>query len=192
MHYDRDVYGYHGCDAQVAARLLAGDPFLPSDNDYDWLGRGVYFWEYGPERALRFAEEQQRRGKVSTPAVVGAVLQLGRCFDLLDTEFTALLRASYARWKEQMQASGLPIPRNRGSAPDRKLRKLDCAVLNWCLDEMAAAGEHYDTVRSGFTEGEPVYEGAGIASETHIQIAVRNPDCILGVFHPRMMRRRRR
>ncbi len=34
------VLGYHGCDRDVGERLLAGEAFQPSDNDYDWLGPG--------------------------------------------------------------------------------------------------------------------------------------------------------
>lgn len=40
MRYDRMVLAYHGCDAAVAERLLAGEPFRESVNDYDWLGAG--------------------------------------------------------------------------------------------------------------------------------------------------------
>lgn len=88
MRYDRTVLAYHGCDADVAAQLLAGMPFKPSENDFDWLGRGIYFWEHGSDRALRFAQFQKDRGKVKEPAVVGAIIQLGHCFDLMDTHFT--------------------------------------------------------------------------------------------------------
>lgn len=189
MHYARVIHGYHGCDAAIAEQILAGEPFTPSENDYDWLGRGVYFWEFGLDRAFRFAVEQQRRGKVQTPAVVGAEIQLGNCFDLLDTRFTTALAAGYARWKDLMQSGGFPLPSNAGKAPEHKLRRRDCAVINWYLDEVASAGIRYDTVRGGFVEGGPLYEGSGLATETHIQIAVRNQDCIVGVFRPRLERR---
>jgi hypothetical protein len=53
-----------------------------SNNDYDWLGLGMYFWENNFRRALHFVQEQQRRrlkGKrtITEPAVLGAVLDLG-------------------------------------------------------------------------------------------------------------------
>lgn len=64
MKYDRTVIAYHGCDVETAERLLHGEPFKESQNDYDWLGEGIYFWEYGADRALQFAHDQQRRGKV--------------------------------------------------------------------------------------------------------------------------------
>lgn len=91
MRHDRTVIGYHGCDEAVARRLLAGEPFRKSKNDFDWLGEGIYFWEYGKDRALQFAREQQHRGKVERPSVVGALLHLGNCFDLMDTRFTTEL-----------------------------------------------------------------------------------------------------
>lgn len=51
MRYDRQVIGYHACRKEVADRLLDGDPFRPCENDWDWLGSGVYFWEFGHQRA---------------------------------------------------------------------------------------------------------------------------------------------
>jgi hypothetical protein len=59
-------------------------------------------------------------------------------------------------------------------------------VLNWYLALAAQEGEPYDTVRCGFTEGDPVYEGSGIYQQSHIQLAVRNTSCVLGVFRPTM------
>ena len=47
------VLGYHGCDREVGERILGGGGHLqPSENDYDWLGSGIYFWEDNPRRAL--------------------------------------------------------------------------------------------------------------------------------------------
>lgn len=184
MRYDRTVIGYHGCDAETAEWVLRGDGFRASVNGYDWLGHGVYFWEYGPDRAWRFALEQQRRGLVRRPAVVGAVLQLGRCFDLMDTRFTAELADSFPAFQEWLGGEGLTMPANRGRTPDQKLRYLDCSVLNWFLGKSDLRGKGYDSVRGGFTEGEPVYAGAGIHWESHIQLSIRNPACIIGVFRP--------
>ncbi len=41
--------------------ILGGGSLRPSENDYDWLGHGVYFWENNEQRALQFAEEAARR-----------------------------------------------------------------------------------------------------------------------------------
>jgi hypothetical protein len=184
MRHDRTVIAYHGCDIETAERVLAGEPLKASENDFDWLGHGIYFWEYGPDRALRFAVQQQRRGKVKMPAIVAARIQLGNCFDLLDTRFTADLAAAYEPWAESFCRTGLPLPKNGGGPPDHKLRRLDCAVLNWYLEAANRRGVTYDSVRCAFPEGGPVYEGSGIFSEMHVQIAVRSPACILEVFRP--------
>lgn len=186
MKYDRTVIAYHGCDASVARELLDRGVFKPSQNDYDWLGAGIYFWEYGYDRAYRFAEEQKARGKIKEPTVVGAVLQLGNCFDLMDTKFTAELALAFESLKRIHDKIGQPLPKNEGRVPDNKLRKLDCAVLNFCLRQLEEQEPaiKYDTVRCGFVEGAPAFDGSGIHSESHVQIAVRSHACILGVFRP--------
>lgn len=184
MRHDRVVLAYHGCDAAVAERLLAGEPFRKSENDYDWRGAGVYFWEYGADRALQFARDQQRRGKLTEPAVVGALVQLGNCFDLMDTAYTRELPAAYLRYRSMLAQHEAMLPRNAGSTPDKKLRRLDCSVLNYYLGSLDMHGIAFDTVRCGFQEGERAFPGSGIYRESHIQISVRNPACILGVFRP--------
>jgi hypothetical protein len=37
---------------------------------------------------MKWAKDQQRRKKLAKPAVVGALIELGNCFDLMDTRFT--------------------------------------------------------------------------------------------------------
>jgi hypothetical protein len=187
--FARIVIGYHGCTDEFARDLLQGNKAIaewqPSTNEWDWLGHGIYFWEHSPERALRWAQEKFASGG-GVPAVLGAVVQLGRCFDLLNEAVTALLASAYPTLVQAYADLGKPLPVNRG--PEGKRRELDCLVLNDCLDRLREAGLVYDTVRGAFLEGEPVYPGAGIRRETHIQIAVRNPDCILGVFRPNLKR----
>ena len=51
--HQRLIIGYHGCDARVADQVIrTGGILQPSENEYDWLGSGIYFWEFGPERAM--------------------------------------------------------------------------------------------------------------------------------------------
>jgi hypothetical protein len=181
--FARIVVGYHGCTERFARDLLLGrktiSAWRPSANDWDWLGHGIYFWEHAPERALRWAREHFRTRR-QRPAVLGAYLQLGRCFDLLDEAITALLAETYERLARTAARQGATLPRNRGW--ESKLRELDCLVVNECLREMHRRRTEYDTVRGAFLEGEPVYPTAGFSRESHIQIAVRNSACILGVF----------
>jgi hypothetical protein len=183
--FARIVVGYHGCTAAFARDLLLGRQpirdWRPSQNEWDWLGDGIYFFEHAPERALRWARERYG-GRRQRPAVLGAYLQLGRCFDLLNEAVTALLAQAYEKEARTFALAGRPLPENRG--PGGKRRELDCLVINSCLRDLHQRGVVYDTVRGAFLEGVPAYPGAGFARESHIQIAVRSSSCILGVFRP--------
>jgi hypothetical protein len=189
ISYQRLVMGYHGCEREVRDQVLAGKESLKtSANDYDWLGRGIYFWEYGAERALEWAENLKRRGRLKNPSVVGALFYLGNCFDLLDVRYTRLLGAAYLEFLDTLEASGKKLPRNSPLTPedpDFLLRRGDCAVINWTVDRLEeAAGDSFQTVRGVFQEGEPAFPDSYIRQKSHIQVAVRDPSCIVGYFLP--------
>jgi len=191
LDYQRTVFGYHGCDRSVAERVLTGGEFRSSDNDYDWLGKGIYFWEYGPSRAMQWAQEGRARKheKITTPATVGAVIHLGQCFDLLDVRYTSYLKDAFPSFVVAQQDSGQPMPTNGGArnrSGDLLLRRLDCAVLNWAIVALEKTlGQPFQTVRGVFVEGGEAFPGSCIMEKSHIQIAVRDPRCIIGVFQPR-------
>jgi hypothetical protein len=103
----------------------------------------------------------------------------------MDTRFTDELPVAFKLFRKVHQHSGKPLPENRGKTPDKLLRNRDCAVLNYYLSRLPRNGsDTYDTVRCGFVEGPPAYRGSGIRRQSHVQIAVRNPACVLGVFRP--------
>lgn len=182
--YQRLVIGYHGCDAAVAkAAIHDGTPLAPSVNDYDWLGAGVYFWEYGPDRALEWATEKKRKGEIKKPAVVGALIHLGNCFDLLDTHHTGILGDAFAEFQSILSGERKAIPKNSGG-PDQLRRERDCALINWLMERFESKGSPFQSVRGIFAEGPPAFEGSGIRLKSHIQIAVRDPSCVLGYFRP--------
>ena len=155
---------------------------------YDWLGDGIYFWEHGPARALEWAQEQKKRGRLKTPAVLGAVLHLGQYFDLLDVEYTDVLAEAYPKFEQGvMRFWGEPLPKNKPTSADDDdilLRNLDCAVVNWTIDELIKEGATFHSVRGVFQEGKAVFPDSGIRRRSHIQIAVRGAACILGYFLP--------
>jgi hypothetical protein len=108
------VLGYHGCDKSVAEKLIAGEKFLPSDNDYDWLGHGIYFWESNPARALDFTRDiNLSNAKIETPYVVGAVIDLGYCLDLTSTTGINAVEKGYESFSQVMAASGTQMPKKR-------------------------------------------------------------------------------
>jgi hypothetical protein len=180
------VLGYHGCDREIAESLLNGTTqFTASQNDWDWLGSGIYFWEANPLRGLEFAEEQKARGNLADPFVVGAVLDLGYCLDLTSSTGVTAVRAAYINFAEVTAKAGKPMPRNRGGS-DALLRELDCAVINH-LHQIRASVQpplpSFDSVKGVFlAEGGQIYEGSCFYNKTHIQICIRNLSCIKGVF----------
>lgn len=99
------VLGYHGCDRAIGESLLAGNLFRPSENDYDWLGSGIYFWESNPRRGLDWARElQRRRSDIAQPFVVGAILDLGFCLDLLSLNGIEAVQQVYRVFESDMKA----------------------------------------------------------------------------------------
>ena len=176
------ILGYHGCDKEVGARLLAGVAFQPSDNDYDWLGPGIYFWEANPLRGLEFATEasKRKRSGIEKPFVIGAVIELGLCLDLTTSNGLDWLRIAHASLVDVTRAAKLNLPSN---SKDKLRRNLDCAVIRRLHKILEVQNlPPIDTLKGVFTEGEPAYPGSGFAEKTHIQIAVRNPTSIKGVF----------
>ncbi len=184
------VLGYHGCDAEVGEKILAGETgFLSSGKDYDWLGPGAYFWEADPIRAWEWADA--RYGK--TPFVVGAVIDLGNCLDATTREGAGSLLVAYDSLRAEIEAAGGFLPVNKGG-PDKKGRYLDCAVVKHAhtmvdeyLEQCRREGEipqfeRYETVRGLFPEGDVLYPDAGFWAHTHIQVAVISPTNLKGVF----------
>ena len=187
------VLGFHGCDEAVAMKVLTGEILLKkSVNNYDWLGNGSYFWENSPSRAMEFALHLQQfpkysKGKIEKPAVIGAVIDLGYFLDLLDYNNLQLLKTGYEILK-LTSLSELPENKSIGGIGDLLLRELDCAVIEALHTfEEDSHQQPFDSIRGVFTEGKELYPNAGFREKDHIQICVRNPNCIKGFFLPRQL-----
>jgi hypothetical protein len=105
------VLGYHGCDRETGERLLLNEAFQPSENAYDWLGSGIYFWEANPDRALEWAHERADRilkdeGRKLEPFVVGAAIDLGFCLDLISSNGIHAVEEAYISFQSIVAASG--------------------------------------------------------------------------------------
>ena len=178
------VIAYHGCDLRVARKVISLKTNLRlSRNDWDWLGHGIYFWEDSYARAERWArEESTRKGsKIKTPAVVCAVIDLGNCLNLADSESLDEVRVAHKTYLQICAAADAPVARNRGVG--LRARYLDCAVMETLHQLHAEEGnEPFDTARGFFMEGRELYSEAGFRELDHIQICVRNPKRILGCF----------
>ena len=183
------LIGFHGCEKSVRDSIVSGTSMLKaSENGYDWLGAGFYFWENNYERALEFAQNPPGKKRFKVPSVLGAIIDLEYCLDLLDTRYLRLVKKSYFNFISSAGIDGIEIPRNRTvkGSTDKLLRELDCAVIENLHDmQRQTKFESFDSVRGVFVEGDELYPGAGFHDKNHIQICIRNPNCIKGFFIPR-------
>ena len=196
------MIGFHGCDESIRDILITDpDSVKKSQEVFDWLGHGFYIWENNYQRAQQWAEDKQKRGKLSIPSVVGVVYQLDYCLDFTDSAFIDILPQYFRLMKKDLSIAGKELPRNRDLPMDEYhdliIRELDCAVIEYLHNKIDVQIAHdisntgfskylpFDTVRGVFTEGGPAFEGAGIQSKSHIQACIRNLNCIKGFFIPR-------
>jgi hypothetical protein len=196
------VIGFHGCDHDTCQSLLNNpNELIYSEKPYDWLGHGLYFWENNYDRALQWAKDKAKRGEIQSPSVIGAVIHLGYCLDLLDSNYIKILQQYYKIMEAEYQILNKEIPQNKDfrndKYKDKIIRELDCtlieymhqAILEQIIDEKNTQGfselKIFDSARGVFTEGGPAFPGAGIQEKNHIQICIRNSNAIKGFFLPR-------
>ncbi|NII25909.1 hypothetical protein HB364_12495 [Pseudoflavitalea sp. X16] len=186
-HQPFQITGFHSCDRDLGLRLLNGsDELRLSDNPWDWLGPGVYFWEQNPHRALTYAVEAARKsqkfsGKIKTPFVIGAIIELGNCLNLIEPNSINIVKEAHVNLLATVRESDEIMPVNKGAN-----RQLDCAVIKFVHQSNKNKGvPRYDTIRSPFQEGGPIYDGANFTDRLHIEICVLNTDLIKGYFLPR-------
>jgi hypothetical protein len=201
------VFGFHGCDQSVADKILKmSDVLAPSEKAYDWLGHGIYFWEGSESRALDWAKSKKN---IKAPAVIGAIIRLGNCLDLLDDRCIRALSTTYEMLVAECAVIGEVLPENKKVDANgiSFIRDLDCKVVmrlhEMNNDQIAqdlnlknttsvknkkaiqTHPEFIDSVRGMFPEGNELYLNAGFRAANHIQLCVVNPNCILGYFNPR-------
>ncbi len=189
--------GFHGCKKEIALRLIK-DPtdIRISENKYDWLGSGFYIWENNLERAQKWATDLYGENGMA----VGVVYELGTCLDLMDSCCIQLLQTARIDFEKDMKCLNLQLPVNRDIKSDQQknkiLRDYDCAVINYLTKNTDAAYKEemdanhfslirtFDSVRGCFFEGKKI-KNMEIYEKTHIQVAIRNINCIKGIFLPR-------
>ena len=164
------VVGFHGT-TRIAADLILADDFILSENPYDWLGDGVYFFQDAPLRALEWAVDHHG----PDAAVVGAKIQLIDCIDLLDAAWTKLMTDAYDQFLGLYKRAGLALP-----VQTPRAHRLDREVINYIAGVLQEEGMTIRCVRASFAEGGPVYPESAFFDRGHVQIAVRDIDaCII-------------
>ncbi|WP_233237240.1 hypothetical protein [Bordetella sp. LUAb4] len=191
------IVAYHGCDATTRDDLVSGRLLTlnPSRNRYDWLGEGIYFFEGDIDRALMFAHNSHQnprkmytRRAIGTPAVVGAALCIKHCLDMTTQWGVKIFCGALHELTDALEREGLPQPTNEAvdaADQDILLRNLDAAVFNVIRKANFGTGmEAVQAVRGAFHQGKELAPRSGFRHNSHIQIAVRDPACIVGWFLP--------
>jgi hypothetical protein len=188
MVYHRTIVGYHGTRLSVALDIVnRRRPFKFSRNRDDWPGHGIYFWEYAPQQAFWWAERRKRRQKRNEPiAILGSMIRLGFCFDLLDPYNIRYLKEIYREYRATETAAGRTIPENANH-----YKYLDCAVFQYAYAVIEASEERLsvDSARAVYVptgDEKRIWTRSWISNGAHIQVCVRSPACILGTWlhHP--------
>lgn len=181
--YHRTVIGYHGTRRDIALDIVQRTrDFKPSQNQDDWLGHGIYFWEYAPQQAYWWAEKRKERERWNEPiAVVASMIRLGFCFDLLDPYNVNYLKDAHDAYLDACNIDGEPIPQNVNQS-----KFLDCAVFQFAYAVIEkSARKPVDTSRAVYVptgKDKRIWPRSWISHGAHIQICVRNSGCILGTW----------
>lgn len=187
------VVAYHGCDVTVRDDLVTGKlaHLTHSTNRYDWLGPGCYFFENDLERAQIFAnassdepEKLYTAKPIATPAVVGAVLNVSNWLDMTHQEGIQLFKEADEAFVKGLVANKSEVPENAPAHDgdvDILHRSRDRAVFKFIHETY---GDEFDAVRGAFAQGDHVSNNSGFRLRTHVQIALRKNECVLGWFLP--------
>jgi hypothetical protein len=193
------LIAYHGCDVTTRDDLVSGriKHLNHSNNQYDWLGPGAYFFEGDVERALLFAQASHdnpvRRytaKPIATPAVVGSLLQIQNWLDMTTQAGIKEFGMAYHAMVAGLNVTGSAIPTNRpasDSDTDVIYRALDNAVFTWLHKARASqlpALPAFQAVRAAFHQGDKIAPTSGFHASTHVQISVRENNCVVGWFLP--------
>ena len=158
------VLGYHGCDRRLAQDIFSATDYLkPSQNAWDWLGHGIYFWEDSHARADRWGREESSRShsQIKNPAVAGAIIDLGNCLNLADADALKQIRVAHEAYLEICAKTGALVAQNRGSKLGA--RYLDCAVMEMLHQLRPGRGTKASRHRPGIFHG-----GPGVISRSRI------------------------
>jgi len=166
------VLAYHGTQNNLVGGIIENG-FKVSQNQYDWLGDGVYFFQDAPVRAKFWGNSQYG----SQSAVIGAKINLTGCMDLIDVSWSHFLADIYNELIEKFKTEKVPIPVQSNGA-----HRLDRAVLNYAINSLQDTGVVVKSIRGVFAEGDAIYPNSALFDKSHVQIAVRDVSVIEEVW----------
>ncbi len=173
-----ELFGYHGTNIESARRILETG-FIHSRNSYDWLGKGVYFWQDAPYRAWDWAREYCEQ-KADDPAVIRSLVKIRRdeFMDLLDYSQDPNWANHLSRTHQYLQQQTRSVlPPNKRAIGYHALDRL---VVDTLIEDILKPMDiNILAIRACFQEGDEIYPGSAIYNKSHIQIAVRDTSSIV-------------
>lgn len=165
------VQGFHGTSKDVAEFIVnnGAHHFRMSQNEYDWLGDGAYFWENNLKRAMDWAKQHFH----DAAAVLEATISLEDCMDITDDFWKEQLAETYTLFKKAYRRLKRPLPKQTALKHNR-----DRAVIEHLIGKLRPRGTIIRCVRSSFNEGRRLYPLSAIYRQAHIQVAVRDTSLI--------------
>jgi hypothetical protein len=111
-------------------------------------------------------------------AVLASMIRLGNCFDLLDPDNLGVLSGFRLEYEKLEREIGSSPKANRN-----KSKYLDCAVFQFAYAAFDDRDDTVDSCRAVFVpSNQRLWSRSGVYRNAHIQLCVRNPDCILGTW----------
>ncbi len=149
--------------------------------------RALWWAERSRDEAIRANKQHGIPVKIETPAVVGAIIYLGECFNLSFDSNQRLIADVHAQIEARYRRNKWKLPAN-----DFFYRNLDCLVINETCRVLARAnGQRVDTVRGvavGCIDSDPskgpspAYAGSLLLAETYKVVCVRTRKVIVDYF----------
>jgi hypothetical protein len=134
---------------------------------------GYHGCDVGVGERLLAGAARRGESKAYKPFVIGAVIELGLCLDLTTSSGLEWVKIAYESLRQVTQAASLTLPTN---SKDQLRRNLDCAVIRRLHTILEAQRQPaIETLKGVFTEGQPVYPGAGFREK----LTSRSPSAVL-------------
>jgi hypothetical protein len=171
-----NLRGYHATTPERAANIL-NVGFNVSQNSYDWLGEGAYFYQDTAKFAWDWAKNRRKYHPIPNPAIVGVDIQATDILDLADVGWPDHIRLAYEQLEEER---GERFQRAVDIQPAWQLgstvagpHPLDRLVIERAVSNLGAIMK-IKAVRGAFFEGVTLFPGSHLFQGQHIQIAVRD------------------
>lgn len=163
MNTNRKLVGYHGTTKESAENIIKTNTFKISNDDEEWLGKGIYFFEDDILQAKDWCVKAKCYNKWT---IIRSNIEANTLIDLVDrktyTDFETLAKKFNKRYLKRS---------------DGKLRKLINAVVINAMYEIIK----FDVIRAIFPiPSSKAPERCNILP-MQVQICVRNSKCIKSI-----------